>query len=405
MAQAYGCSELVSPIRGTGAKIHRFDFAAGGLSEGAERFEGISENGRAVNMSAGDIGAAGIGGIVGPVDDLPDLTDEDIQALRAKYAVAQKKQEDDAAKAAAERQKTLERIKKEHPELETTEKSGKSSHALGAANIRRELKKTFPGVKFSVRSESYSGGDSINISWDYGPFAKDVEAITGKYQEGNFNGMEDIYEYNRSPWPEVFGGAKYVFESRNIPTPFGAGVNWFDDSFYGEVGRALCDRQGVEYKGEYTKNVFGEHDYELLSDHVRGIIYQTEFPAGAWKLAGFEKAEKTPFLKCKIEPEKEAKPAGEKKKPKAAKPAAEVETAAADTGGGVTISEHTHTKKGFQMWIVQLAGHVDRGQFMELLTKARAVGGWYSRAWKGTPGGFAFKDETKARTFAAGLEE
>lgn len=68
--------------------------------------------------------------------------------------------------------------------------------------------------------------------------------------------------------------------------------------------------------------------------------------------------------------------------------------------GGVTIEEHTHTKKGFQMWIVCLADRVERSNYDALLAQAKESGGWYSRAWKGTPAGFAFKDQTKAEQFA-----
>lgn len=69
-------------------------------------------------------------------------------------------------------------------------------------------------------------------------------------------------------------------------------------------------------------------------------------------------------------------------------------------GGTFTISEHTHTKKGFQMWICQLGERVERDEFNRLRDAARALGGWYSRPWGGTPGGFAFKDAAKAQQFA-----
>lgn len=77
-----------------------------------------------------------------------------------------------------------------------------------------------------------------------------------------------------------------------------------------------------------------------------------------------------------------------------------IETAA-ETVAGLTISEHTHTKKGFQMWIVQDGERVARDVFMARLQKAKDRRGWYSRAWAGTPGGFAFKDQAQAQAFAA----
>lgn len=80
---------------------------------------------------------------------------------------------------------------------------------------------------------------------------------------------------------------------------------------------------------------------------------------------------------------------------------AEPVAAAAQIAGGHSITEHTHTKRGFQMWIVQLSGRVERAEYDRLLIAAKARGGWYSRAWGGTPAGFAFKAETAARDFAA----
>lgn len=85
-------------------------------------------------------------------------------------------------------------------------------------------------------------------------------------------------------------------------------------------------------------------------------------------------------------------------------PAPVVETAAAaPIGGNATglfrLSKHVHTKKGFDMWIAELAERIERHDFDRFLASAKALGGWYSRAWAGTPAGFAFKSEAKARQF------
>src|SRR3546814_6940974 len=62
---------------------------------------------------------------------------------------------------------------------------------------------------------------------------------------------------------------------------------------------------------------------------------------------------------------------------------------------------HTHTKKGFQMFIAIMGARVERETFAALLDAARALGGWYTKPWGGTPGGFAFKDAAMARQFVA----
>lgn len=83
-------------------------------------------------------------------------------------------------------------------------------------------------------------------------------------------------------------------------------------------------------------------------------------------------------------------------KPAAAAPAEQLDV---DAPEGFTISVHTHTKKGFLMFIVEQADRVERGEFMAQLDKAKARKGWYSRKWGSTPAGFAFKDQAQAVAF------
>lgn len=80
------------------------------------------------------------------------------------------------------------------------------------------------------------------------------------------------------------------------------------------------------------------------------------------------------------------------------------DTDSAVSAGSVAISEHTHTKRGFQMFIVAGGPRVEREEFSRRLAKAKESGGWYSRKWGNTPAGFAFKDRAAAESFAAELE-
>ena len=67
------------------------------------------------------------------------------------------------------------------------------------------------------------------------------------------------------------------------------------------------------------------------------------------------------------------------------------------------IEEHTHTKKGFQMFIVVMDQRVERDEYLALLDRAKSMGGWYSRKWGSTPGGFAFTEQEQASAFLASL--
>ncbi|AZO29364.1 hypothetical protein [Mesorhizobium sp. M1B.F.Ca.ET.045.04.1.1] len=86
-----------------------------------------------------------------------------------------------------------------------------------------------------------------------------------------------------------------------------------------------------------------------------------------------------------------------------AAPKAETAPAAAPgvvTPAGIRIEEHTHTKKGFQMFICIMPERVERDEFNRLRELAETLGGWYSKPWGKTPGGFAFKKRDAAETFA-----
>lgn len=89
-----------------------------------------------------------------------------------------------------------------------------TEHAQAAKAIRQELKKAFPNIKFTVRSSSFSMGDDVRIDYVNGVPSKEVEKIVNKYQAGQFDGMQDLYEYNnrRSDIPQV----KYVLVQREI---------------------------------------------------------------------------------------------------------------------------------------------------------------------------------------------
>lgn len=62
--------------------------------------------------------------------------------------------------------------------------------------IRRELATKFPGVKFSVRSHSYSMGSHVSVGWTDGPSERLVDAVVGKFSGKTFDGMDDSTHYH-----------------------------------------------------------------------------------------------------------------------------------------------------------------------------------------------------------------
>ena len=83
--------------------------------------------------------------------------------------------------------------------------------ALAAKAIRAELKEHFPSIKFKVRSENYTGGNSVNIDTNdlHPSVISKIKLLVAKYQYGSFDSMNDIYEYTNcnDNIPQV----KYLF--------------------------------------------------------------------------------------------------------------------------------------------------------------------------------------------------
>jgi Large polyvalent protein associated domain 29 len=82
--------------------------------------------------------------------------------------------------------------------------------------IRQSLKEAFPGVKFSVRSSTYSGGASISVSWTDGPNAAQVESITRGFKASYFDGSIDYQGsiHHMMDGEQVTFGADYITSTR-----------------------------------------------------------------------------------------------------------------------------------------------------------------------------------------------
>ncbi|MCI4650871.1 methyltransferase [Phaeodactylibacter sp.] len=71
-------------------------------------------------------------------------------------------------------------------------------------------------------------------------------------------------------------------------------------------------------------------------------------------------------------------------------------------GVGMELKETKHTKKGYDLFVVELSDRVDREVFNELKGKAKRLGGWYSSyQGGGAIPGFQFKEKTAAEQFMA----
>jgi hypothetical protein len=145
---------------------------------------------------------------------LPEIaTAEEIAALRANAATVQQQKADAAAAAAAERARAIEALRVNPAYSHLEQGDDQYSGKLAAANIRREIKRVFPGVKLSTRKDHY-GSVIVRYPKGAGLWAE-IRAITDKYQSAHFDGMQDLEELAAGPWHVVFGGAKYISVSED----------------------------------------------------------------------------------------------------------------------------------------------------------------------------------------------
>lgn len=136
----------------------------------------------------------------------------------------------------------------------------KSTAAQTAAAIRTELKTAFPGIKFRVTSETYTGGSSVDIYFTDGVKSERIERIVEKYTMGVFNGMEDIYEMSnrRDDIPQV----KYIFVNREMSAETRAAIaaefGFTTDQLNEWDADARSYKSEIIYR-EFQRREFGQH--------------------------------------------------------------------------------------------------------------------------------------------------
>lgn len=84
--------------------------------------------------------------------------------------------------------------------------------------VRKALKAAFPGVKFSVRTDKYAGGSSVDVDWQDGPTIKQVDALVQRFAGATFDGMIDLKEYVKDTLIngiQVSWGADYIMTHRD----------------------------------------------------------------------------------------------------------------------------------------------------------------------------------------------
>lgn len=149
-----------------------------------------------------------------------------------------------------------------------------SEYARAASNMKKELTKAFPGVKFSTRSESYSMGNSVTVSWTDGPAEKQVDEIAGKYSYGTFDSQTDCAGEDTSPYGravgEVLGRARHVSANRR----YSAGL-------FERVCEDICTLAGVRFTGVNTQIGEQWNGFNDAASYAHNALGRCSFPVGA----------------------------------------------------------------------------------------------------------------------------
>ena len=267
-----------------------------------------------------------------------------------------KRDEKQAVKMVAEEKESIELLK-EFGHMKRYSAGDNSSHALTSSNIKKHLKKQYPGHKFSVKSQSYSGGSSVNVSWTDGPSYTEVDEFVDRFQ---YNGVMDNTDH---------------VACRTVGNAF--------RSLFGSVGYASCNRTVNEER--YTETATNDMGW-CPEDLVK--LREEPQHLNAWRRELHTKVQETSFYK--------GNPEGENS-----------EKSLIEDSGTATVNTAT-TKRGTEFSGVSITKNPDKGgieiQFAnkpgsDVLLSLCAQGFRYSRRL-----GWWYAQDTSTRwTFAQSL--
>ena len=118
--------------------------------------------------------------------------------------------------------------------------------------LRQELKEKFPDAIFSVRSDKYSMGSSIDVIWVDGPATDKVEPIVRKYKS--------IPNYDPSTGDALLGGNRFAFTHRRY-------------------SKGIMDRAREIVATQHgAANLTGYEKTKIVDDHLWPYLQGTDYP-------------------------------------------------------------------------------------------------------------------------------
>lgn len=147
--------------------------------------------------------------------------------------------------------------------------------------IRETLKIEFPGIKFSVRSSSFSNGTAVDVKWVDGPTTSEVDAVVGFYQGSTFDGMNDLSSsvtHTTEAGEEIHYGAKFVQCRRDYSAEFLTHMMNYVTSTYAFTDNPQFELvAATEYCSAYVKanNTTARFGNDWAENFFQKICYKT----------------------------------------------------------------------------------------------------------------------------------
>lgn len=252
-------------------------------------------------------------------------------------------------------------------------------------NLKAVLKHEFPGVKFSVTSDTFSGGDSATVKWVDGPAYATVDAIVDAFQINRHDYTGDYWDPCENTTTVVCGGFSYTHANREYTPETRQKVEKLVDGYWPKSNYDADWQRKRDVEGEAYK-----------------ILQRTTFPVGAYEIEGLEFDEKKYeyFIKFK-EPKAPTPPPTAPRTPKGEDPgnAAEIanakrEMAMADAGErpdngdpakGEAYWKRNTAKKGIEIYFPSMPSEFVRSQMKANGFRwHRGNRCWYNRFDEGT---------------------
>ncbi len=195
--------------------------------------------------------------------------------------------------------------------------------AQTAKLVRKELGRVFPGYTFTVRSNVYAGGASIDAAWTDGPPAKVVDSVVSGFAGGGFDGSIDM-KYHVSTWLEPDGTAYlaecngtegsrgYVPESMSDPRSADARLVYMGADFVftnrtltpsaeALIYRKVADKYGADWRERYPGYEGDRRVHETASRWLFPpceYTYSVSLLSGTVEASGLTKTEATKVAKA-----------------------------------------------------------------------------------------------------------